>query len=104
MNEIILDCDLMRFRNSGLYHYCLNLGNYVDKFLENQRNERIRFYVPPPEANIFERNEHCIVEKKHHKFWKPFLNGCKVWHAPFQSGRIFPDKKKHKGIKVVLTI
>jgi len=27
MYKIILDCDLMRYRDSVLYHYCLNIGD-----------------------------------------------------------------------------
>jgi glycosyltransferase involved in cell wall biosynthesis len=103
MNQIILDCDLMRFRNSGLYHYCMNLGNYVHKALEGQR-ARIKYYVPPAEANTFEKKENTIVEKRYHKFWKPFMHGCRVWHAPFQSGRIVPDRRKYRDMRIVLTI
>jgi glycosyltransferase involved in cell wall biosynthesis len=104
MSEIILDCDLMRFRNSGLYYYCLNLGNHIDKILESQRKERIRFYVPSKEGRVFNRKENCIIERPWHKFYRPFLRNCKVWHAPFQSGRILPDINKHTGIKILLTI
>src|SRR5688572_5886545 len=104
MSEIILDCDLMRFRNSGLYYYCLNLGNHISKILENQSKERIKYYVPSREVKSFDKPGNSIAEKKFHRFWKPFLHGCKVWHAPFQSGRILPDPIKHKNTKVVLTI
>lgn len=103
MNQIILDCDLMRHRNSGLYHYCMNLGNYVHKALEGQHT-KIKYYVPPAEAKSFDRHENTIVEKRYHRFWKPFLNNCRVWHAPFQSGRIVPDRRKYKNIHVILTI
>jgi glycosyltransferase involved in cell wall biosynthesis len=100
MSKLILDCDLMRFRDSGLYHYCLNLGSYVNKALQKEGKETMKFYVPSREADTFSR-ENVIVEKKSHHFIKPFLWGCKVWHAPFQSGRILP---KSPSIKVLLTI
>ncbi len=101
MARIILDCDLMRHRHSGLYHYCLNLGNYVNRQFSTEGVDPLSFYVPPAEAATF--NENIIVERKwHHKFSKPFLWNCKIWHAPFQSGRIIP--MKNKNIKVLLTI
>jgi glycosyltransferase involved in cell wall biosynthesis len=93
----------MRFRNSGLYHYCINLGNYVHKAIEDERIS-MKYYVPPAEAKSFDNNEDCIVEKKYHKFWKPFLNRCRVWHAPFQSGRMLPDRRKYKDMRIMLTI
>ena len=103
MPGIILDCDLMRYRNSGLYHYCLNLGNYVNRHLKNYGKEEISFYVPPAEAGTFESNKNCIVERKwHHKLFKPFLWNCDIWHAPFQSGRIVPSVNSKT--KVLLTI
>lgn len=101
--KIILDCDLMRFPNSGLYHYCLNLGNYVNRHLAGQGISPLSFYVPGQERNSFENPADCIVERKwHHKFFKPFLWDCAVWHAPFQSGRILPMQNKR--VKVLLTI
>ncbi len=104
MFKIILDCDLMRYRDSGLYHYCLNLGSYVNTALQQQNNGRISFYVPSAENTSFGNTAHCITERKwHHKLFKPFLQGCNIWHAPFQSGRIIvPQKNTH--IKILLTI
>jgi glycosyltransferase involved in cell wall biosynthesis len=103
--KIILDCNLMKYPNSGLYHYCLNLGKSMHSLLENDREAGIAFYVPSAEAKSFGPGYSHIVEKK--RFWNffnPFLKNCSVWHAPFQSGRMIPDKKKYPGIKVLLTI
>ena len=102
MSKIILDCDLMRFRDSGLYHYCLNLGSYVNKIFIEEGKKSVKFYVPPQEAGAFGSRRHVIVEDTTHRFFKPFLWNCKLWHAPFQLGRIVPYKNKN--IKVVFTI
>ena len=101
--KIILDCDLMRHPNSGLYHYCLNLGNYVNRHLNRNAQSQISFYIPQSDAGSFDNTANCIIEQKwHHKISKPFLWNCDIWHAPFQSGRIIP--KQNKRIKVLLTI
>ncbi|HEY6064282.1 MAG TPA: glycosyltransferase family 1 protein [Chitinophagaceae bacterium] len=103
--KIILDCDLMKYPNSGLYHYCLNLGKSLQPLFENDKETGIAFYVPPAEAGSFGPGYRHIVEKKSiWNFFNPFLRNCNIWHAPFQSGRVFPDKKKYPGIKVLLTI
>lgn len=103
MYKVILDCDLMKHRDSGLYHYCLNLGVYVNKILDKTREGRISFYIPPAEKKSFGENANCIVEKKwHQKYFRPFLWDCNIWHAPFQSGRILPAINKN--IKILLTI
>lgn len=102
MKSIILDCDLMRYRNSGLYHYCLNLGQYVNRALISEGFPGISMYVPKGEAKSFDDACKVIVERKWHKTFRPFLWGCDIWHAPFQSGRML-RKKGGKG-KNLLTI
>ena len=103
--KIILDCDLMKHPNSGLYHYCLNLGLSVQNLFEEDKTGNIFFYVPPAEVNAFGRSSHCIPERKGlWSFIKPPLRNCDIWHAPFQSGRIVPDKKKYPRMKILLTI
>lgn len=103
--RIILDCDLMKHPHSGLYHYCLNLGREVRELLKNEEMLEIAFYIPPAEKNSFGTDAKTIIEKK--RFWdffNPVTRNCAVWHAPFQSGRIIPDKRKYPGTKVLLTI
>ncbi len=103
MGNIILDCDLMRYKDSGLYHYCLNLGTFVDQALSAEQQDKISFYVPHAEAGSFGPGGSSIIERKwHHNFFKPFLWDCDIWHAPFQSGRIVPEPGK--GIRILLTI
>ena len=102
MSSIILDCDLMRHRDSGLYHYCLNLGQYVNQALLSDNTLGISMYVPKAETAAFDASCKVIVERKWHKTVKPFLWACDVWHAPFQSGRML-RKKGGRG-KNLLTI
>ena len=103
--KIILDCDLMKHPHSGLYHYCLNLGVYMQKLIKQENAGSISFYVPPAEKNTFGTETKIIVEKKSiWNFFNPFLKKCNIWHAPFQSSRIVPDKRKYPGIRVLLTI
>lgn len=104
MYKIILDCDLMRYRDSGLYHYCLNLGRYVKEACNTEQDGRISFYVPPAEKHSFGGDASCIIERKwHQRLIKPFLWDCDIWHAPFQSGRVLVPPK-NKRVKVLLTI
>jgi len=103
MYKIILDCDLMRYRDSGLYHYCLNLGIYVQRILEKEQEGRMSFYVLASERKAFVNTASCIAERTwHEKFFRPHLWDCDIWHAPFQSGRVVP--KPNGRIKVLLTI
>ena len=104
MYRIILDCDLMRYKDSGLYHYCLNLGKHVKNALGREQEGHISFYVPSAEKGTFGADAGSIIERNwHQKLFKPFLWDCDIWHAPFQSGRIVVPQKNTR-IKVLLTI
>lgn len=103
MADIILDCDLMKHPNSGLYYYCLNLGNSVQELMIHE-NMKLKYYAPYAERQSFYEHKNVIVERSLHRFIRPFLWRCRVWHAPFQSGRIVPDRRLHPNIKVLLTI
>lgn len=105
MKRIILDCDLMKHPHTGLYRYCLNLGLHVQSLLEQENSAKLSFYVPPAERGVFGDTASYILDKKSMwNFFRPFLKSCDIWHAPFQSGRIIPDKKKFPHIKILLTI
>jgi len=101
--KVILDCDLMKYPHSGLYHYCLNLGTYVRQIMDPGK-EKMAFFVPRAEKNSFGPDAEIIIERKN--FWNhlnPALRNYTIWHAPFQSGRIWP-RKKYPGVKILLTI
>ena len=102
MGRFILDCELMKTRDSGLFYYCLNLGNAMNEILREEGKKTVKFYVPSREADLFNNPTDVIEEKPWHKFFKPFLLDCKVWHKPFQGGRLIPGDKKR--IKLLLTI
>ncbi|AKD56993.1 glycosyltransferase family 4 protein [Spirosoma radiotolerans] len=104
MSHILLDCNLMKYSHSGLYHYCQHLGNHINRLLAAENQPLMQMYLPPRRKLKLDAEPHHLVEERWHKLFRPFLKDCRVWHAPFQSGRILPDKKRYPNIKVVLTI
>ncbi|MBC8156077.1 MAG: glycosyltransferase family 4 protein [Bacteroidetes bacterium] len=61
-------------------------------------------YVPPPGRLSVPPKPYHLTQRPWHTYFKPFLNDCRVWHAPFQSGRVLPDKAKFPDLKIVLTV
>ena len=117
MTKIIMDCDLMKHKNSGLYYYCLNLGLHVKKILDQESSAAISFYGDPIDLEAF--NNPCrpinqrswLTDKRklglepvkwYQKFYRKPTNEHIVWHAPFQSGRVLP--RPNKFVKILLTI
>jgi len=94
----------MKYSHSGLYHYCQQLGDHVNQLLKAENQPFMQMYLPPQRKLQIDPKPYHLVEAPWHKLFRPFLKDCRVWHAPFQSGRIFPNKKDYPNLKVVLTI
>lgn len=101
MKSIVFDCERMKYENTGLFHYCLNLGNHLQKINE-QGAEKISFYSPYGTAALFGRGSDHIMQTELHKFCMPPLKGYSIWHATHQDSDYMPVRNKN--IKVVLTV
>ncbi len=101
INRLIFDCERMKYENTGLYHYCLNLGNHITKFI-NPENEELTFYSPYGKAYLFDADIKHIIQTELHKFRLPALKKYTVWHAAYQDSYYLPFRNNK--IKVVLSI
>lgn len=101
MRKIIFDCERMKFPDTGLYHYCLNLGKYLERNVDVY-DERLFFYSPPSEQTwTYSSNSH-LTQNPLHKFLMPRLGEFDIWHSTYQSTNYMPFRNKK--IKVVLSI
>lgn len=100
-NRIILDCERMKYENTGLYHYCLNLGNHISQFIRPQIEE-LTLYCPYGTEYLFDTGIKHITQTELHKFRMPALNKFSVWHATYQDSYYLPFR--NKDIKVVLSV
>lgn len=94
----------MKFPHSGLFQYCHHLGEHINQLLHEANQPLMRLYLPPRKKLSLRPQSYHLVEQKWHRLIQPFLFNCRIWHAPFQSGRIVPDKKRFPTLKIVLTI
>lgn len=101
MTRILFDCERMKYPDTGLYHYCLNLGKYLEKNI-NLREEALYFYTPPWEQDwSLHRNNH-ITQHPLHKFLLPPTRSFDIWHATYQNTHYMPERNSR--IRVVLSI
>ena len=100
MKELILDCERMKYPNTGLYHYCLQLGKALQRNLDAEQ-EKLKLYVRKEAMPAFGDSYSFIPQHTLHKFFMPVRRDYAVWHSTFQGTNYFPFRKK---LKVVLTI
>lgn len=101
MKKVVFDCERMKYPDTGLYHYCLNLGMYLEKNI-NIREEQLFFYTPPGEQEWSYTSANHITQNPLHKFVLPPLHSFDIWHATYQNTHYMP--LFNKKIKVVLSI
>lgn len=101
MNRIIFDCERMKYENTGLFHYCLNLGNHISKFADHTK-EDICFYAPHGSEYLLSGGGRHILQTELHKFRMPSLRDYAVWHATYQDSYYIPFRNKK--IRVVLSV
>ena len=98
--DIIFDAERMKYPHTGIFHYCLQLGNALLK-KQLLHSNRIGVYLPPSVSNIFGKDVFKIYQNPLHKFRMPQVQDCKLWHVTYQGTNYFPWRSKNK---VALTI
>ena len=91
----------MKFPDTGLYHYCMNLGKYLEKNI-NLHNEQLFFYTPPGEQHWSYSTGNHLTQNPLQKFVLPSLHSYDIWHSTYQNTHYMP--MLNKKIKVVLSI
>lgn len=101
MKKIIFDCERMKYPDTGLYHYCMNLGKYLEKNID-LHSEQLYLYTPPGEQSWSYSTHNHITQNPLHKFILPPFASYDIWHTTYQSSHYMP--MLNRKIKVVLSI
>jgi glycosyltransferase involved in cell wall biosynthesis len=99
MHQIIFDCERMKYANTGLYYFCLNLGKALQQNLER---ERLTVFMPRKVSSTFDLSTATLPQHSLQKFFMPLLGQYQLWHSTYQSSNYLP--RRNKRIKVLLTI
>ncbi|PSL22713.1 glycosyltransferase involved in cell wall biosynthesis [Dyadobacter jiangsuensis] len=100
LKRILIDCERMRHPHTGLYHYCLQLGNSILKKAGGDK-EKIAFYLPTSAEHAFGENANYVSQHFIHKLFFPDTKSVDIWHCTYQGSRYYPFGKK---VSVVLTV
>jgi glycosyltransferase involved in cell wall biosynthesis len=100
MNQVLIDCERTKYPNTGLFHFCLHLGNELVKQTDPAK-ESLSFYVPRQQLQLFGNSPNYIVQNPLHKFFQPGTGKFQVWHSTYQNSNYQPFNHH---TKVVLTV
>ncbi|MEO5997979.1 MAG: glycosyltransferase family 1 protein [Chitinophagaceae bacterium] len=101
MIRIVFDSERMKYTNTGLFHYCINLGKHLKDCLDPSHEEMV-FFSPDNVKGIFGANVSYLRQNSLRKFCMPSLNDFDIWHCTYQNSDYVP--KRNRRIKVVLSI
>ena len=99
--EIIIDCDKMKYPNTGLYHFCFQLLNALHKHGITE-NRSIGYFAPKivTDTNVFDENIPFINRKIWNTCYLNLPKNYKVWHSAFQMGKFWPRNVKSNIITI----
>ncbi|MEP7279207.1 MAG: glycosyltransferase family 1 protein [Bacteroidota bacterium] len=100
MNNILLDCERTKYPNTGLFQFCLQLGNELIKQYDS-RLESLFFYLPESQRQLFGQNQQVVPQHHLHKFFQPGTQKFDVWHSTFQNSNYKPW---NSNTRIVLTV
>ncbi len=100
MNNVLIDCERTKYPNTGLYHFCLNLGNALIQ-QQDKHQEKFFFYVPPRKLFLFGKDQEYITQHPFHKLFQAGTGRFRVWHSTSQHSSYKPYNSK---TRVLLTI
>lgn len=100
MKKILIDCERTKYPHTGLYHFCLNLGNALLSQTDPQ-HEALYFYLPPAQKKLFGENGRYILQNPLHKLYLPGSSRFDVWHSTHQDVVYRPRTNK---VKQLLTV
>jgi glycosyltransferase involved in cell wall biosynthesis len=86
----------MKYANTGLYHYCLQLGQALQRNID-PGTEELKLYVRAASAPDFGPGSSFLYQHTLHKFLMPLKKEFTVWHSTYQGTQYFPFRKR-KGI------
>jgi len=100
MNRILFDCVPAKIPISGLYQFCLNLGQALLRHADPAQ-EAFSFYVHRSQPGFFGSGQSHIIQKEAHRFFQGNLRSFNTWHSTIQDARYTP---RNRHTNMVLTI
>ncbi len=99
MSNILIDFERLKYPNTGLHTFSLNLGLTLLK--RKSSMQELTFYVPAKDEYIFGRNPKYFIQKAWHKLLTPSFTEFDICHATNQVTKYLPSSNKPK---LILTI
>jgi glycosyltransferase involved in cell wall biosynthesis len=110
MPSILVDCERMKYPNTGPYSVCMNLGQQLLRY--KQDSEELTFLVPGKLDGFFGDDAEYKKLGLANKLYLPwsqsrFMTGTgkyDVWHMTYQSTMYCPLNKRTKSVLTILDL
>jgi glycosyltransferase involved in cell wall biosynthesis len=97
--RILFDAERMKYPNTGLFHYCLQLVNAIQNEIIPEK-EVHEVFTNTASFQYF-KNQAFRKFQFWHKYFLPSTQNVSVWHATHQDTRFFPYRQN---VPIVFTI
>ncbi|SHL85837.1 Glycosyltransferase involved in cell wall bisynthesis [Chitinophaga jiangningensis] len=99
MAHYVFDCERMKYPNTGLHTYCLELGKAMLQQL--MPSEEMSFFVNFKQKPDFGPGAKYLEQKLYQKYFMPYRDHYDVWHSTYQTSRYKPGNSKTNRILTI---
>lgn len=100
MNVVCFNAERLKYKNVGLYHFCINLGEALLKLDKEDADISLQVYSRH-KVTEFGNSTNYKMTKSYHKLFHYFKTAPDIWHETYQLSGYLPKNKK---IKKILTV
>ncbi|MBG6235105.1 glycosyltransferase involved in cell wall biosynthesis [Pedobacter sp. CAN_A7] len=98
--EIILDCERMKYKYTGLFEYCYQLSHAL--LTTKASDDHLVIYTQKQNLEYFAEGTSIKPQRTLHKYIFPKIDTkIDIWHATHQTSRYLPPANRHA--KIVIT-
>ncbi len=98
--KIVFDAERMRYAQTGLYYYCLHLGNALLQQQDNH-NAQLGFYINKQNIQLFKTASFYYTHHSLYKHYMRLAGKADLWHCTFQGTNYFPSSAN---TRIVFTV
>jgi glycosyltransferase involved in cell wall biosynthesis len=99
--EIILDCERMKYKYTGLFEYCYQLSKAL--ITTKSVDDHLVIYSQKKHTKHFLEGTPFMTQRNFHKYLFPKIDTrIDIWHATHQTSKYLPPKNRKA--KIVVTI
>ncbi len=97
--NILIDCERMKYPNTGLYTFCEKFSHAMSKVVGTE--DKLSFYIDPRTGKFMGEKAHYIEKRLIDKLFHIPVKNLDIWHTTYQLSKYIGGGKRTKNVLTV---